>query len=66
MTPEKVIELAKKVGLDAYETLEEGDGNFAAIQRFAQLVRNEVLEEVHLASGKTRAHCASLQLPSGA
>ena len=56
MTPELVIDLAKKVGLDAYETLEEGDGNFAAIQRFAQLVRNEVLEEA-------AKHCQACSSP---
>lgn len=45
MTPEKVVELAKQSGLDVYETLEEVDGKFTALQRFAQLVRNETLEE---------------------
>lgn len=46
MTPEKVIELAKQAGfIEEDEVTYEWSCFYDEIQRFAELVRNEALEE---------------------
>lgn len=52
MTPEKVIKLLKQLGieLDLSEGMPAFWMNTGELQRFAQLVRNEVLEEAAVKS----------------
>lgn len=57
MTPEQIIDLAKQANVSIRGHYDETGSTPAELQRFAELVRNEVLEEAALCADEHKHSC---------